>query len=57
LLLVFVVFAHHRGYVIHFNVTAHPTAQWTTQQITEASPEDTAPRFLLQDRDQIYNAD
>jgi putative transposase len=39
---------------LHFNVTAHPTASWTAQQIVEAFPEDTAPRFLLRDRDQIY---
>jgi putative transposase len=37
-----------------FNVTAHPTAFWTAQQIIEAFPEETAPRFLLRDRDQIY---
>ncbi len=37
-----------------FNVTEHPTAAWTAQQIIEAFPEDTAPRFLLRDQDQIY---
>ncbi len=37
-----------------FNVTAHPTAVWTAQQMIEAFPEDTAPRYLLRDRDQIY---
>ncbi len=40
--------------MVHFNVTAHPAARWTAQQIIEAFPEDTAPRFLLRDRDQIY---
>ena len=40
--------------MVHFNVTAHPTAQWTAQQIIEAFPEESAPRFLLRDRDQIY---
>ena len=39
---------------MHFNVTAHPTALWTAQQIIEAFPEETTPRFLLRDRDQIY---
>ena len=39
---------------MHFNVTAHPTALWTAQQIIEAFPEETAPRFLLRDRDSIY---
>src|SRR5262249_21237267 len=40
--------------VAHFNVTAHPTAIWTAQQMIEAFPEDSAPRYLLRDRDQIY---
>ena len=53
-LFVFVVLAHHRRRVVHFNVTEHPTAAWTTQQILEAFPDDTAPRYLIRDRDQIY---
>ena len=53
-LYVLVVLAHDRRRVVHFNVTAHPTAAWTAQQIIEAFPEETAPRFLLRDRDQIY---
>jgi len=40
--------------VVHFNVTEHPTAQWTGQQIIEAFPWDTAPKYLLRDRDAIY---
>lgn len=50
----FVILSHDRRKVVHFNVTAHPTAAWTAQQIVEAFPEDTAPRFLLRDRDAIY---
>jgi Integrase core domain. len=50
----FVVLLHDRRQVIHFNVTGYPTAVWTAQQIVEAFPEDTAPRYLLRDRDQIY---
>jgi len=46
-LFVLVVLAHHRRRVIHFNVTEHPTAQWTAQQIVEAFPWDDAPRYLL----------
>src|SRR6266446_219486 len=42
LLFVFVVVAHHRRHAIHFNVTAHPTAEWTGQQIAEAFPWDNA---------------
>ena len=53
-LFVFVVLAHERRRVVHFNVTDHPTARWTAQQLTEAFPGDTAPRFLLRDRDRIY---
>jgi len=54
LLFVFVVLGHHRRHAIHFNVTAHPTAEWTAQQIAEAFPWDSAPRYLLHDRDCIY---
>jgi len=49
-----VVLLHDRRQVVHFNVTAHPTALWTAQQLIEAFPEETAPRFLLRDRDSIY---
>ena len=54
LLFCFIVLRHHRRMVVHFNVTAHPTAEWTAQQIVEAFPEDQAPRFLIRDRDSIY---
>ena len=50
----FIVLKHDRRQVVHFNVTAHPTAAWTAQQIVEAFPFDTAPRFLLRDRDGVY---
>ena len=53
-LFVLVILAHDRRKVVHFNVTAHPTAEWTAQQIVEAFPEETAPKYLLRDRDQIY---
>jgi hypothetical protein len=53
-LYVFVVLAHDRRRVIHFNVTEHPTAAWAAQQIVEAFPEDRAPRFMVRDRDGIY---
>ena len=43
MLFIFVVLNHDRRKVIHFNVTANPTAQWTAQQFTAASPWDTAP--------------
>jgi putative transposase len=55
-LFVLVVLAHHRCRVVHFNVTEHPTAQWTGQQIIEAFPRDTVPKYLLRDRDAIYGS-
>jgi putative transposase len=56
-LFVFVVLSHERRRVVHFNVTEHPTEQWTTQQIREAFPWDQAPRYLLRDRDAIFGKD
>ena len=47
----FIILLHDRGQVIHFNVTEHPPAEWTARQLIEAFPEDTAPRYLLRDRD------
>ena len=54
---VFVVLEHASRQVIHFNVTSNPTAEWAAQQIIEAFPWDTAPQFLLRDRDKIYGSD
>jgi putative transposase len=54
LLFVFVVLRHERRELLHINVTDHPTAVCTAQQIIEAFPDDSAPRFLLRDRDAIY---
>ena len=50
----FVVLRHERRRVVHFNVTANPTAPWTAQQVIEAFPYDEAPRYLIRDRDGIY---
>ena len=57
LLFVLIVLAHSRRKVLHFNVTANPTAQWTAQQIVEAFPWDSAPKYLLRDRDAIYGGE
>lgn len=54
LLFVFVVLSHARRNVVHFNFTAHPTAEWTAQQITEAFPWDTTPKYLLRERGSSY---
>ena len=56
-LYVFVVLVHHRRKVAHFNVTDSPTAAWTAQQIVEAFPDDSAPLYLLRDRDAIYGSE
>ena len=56
-LYVFLVLAHDRRRILHFAVTAHPTAEWTAQQLREAFPWDTAPRYLLRDRDRIFGKD
>jgi len=54
LLFVFIVLHHERRRIVHFDVTAHPTAIWIKQQITEAFPWDTAPGHLIRDRDSAY---
>jgi len=51
---VFVILAHDRCKIIHFNVTKSPTALWTGQQIIEAFPYDTAPKYLIRDNDSIF---
>ena len=57
ILFCFVVLRHDRRQVVHFNVTSHPTAFWTGQQLVQAFPEDTAPGYLLRDQDTVYGAD
>ena len=54
ILYVFLVMAHEPRRILHFAVTQHPTAEWTAHQLREAFPWDTAPRFLLRDRDSIF---
>ncbi len=53
-LYVFIVLAHQRRRLLHFNVTANPTSEWTAQHVIEAFPWGNAPRYLLRDRDSIY---
>jgi hypothetical protein len=38
-----IVLAHHRRRVVHFNVTTHPTAEWTARQMIQAFPEEGLP--------------
>jgi transposase InsO family protein len=56
ILFVFIVLRHDRRGIIHFAVTAQPTALWVAQQIRETFPWDTEPRHLIRDRDSIYGA-
>ena len=53
-LFAFVILAHDRRRVLHLNVTANPSALWAAQQLREAFPWNSAPWFLLRDRDGIY---
>jgi putative transposase len=54
ILYVFIVLAHERRRIVHFAVTAHPTAEWTAQQLGEAFPWENVPRYFLRDRDGIF---
>ncbi len=50
----FFVIGHGRRRVLHFNVTRHPTVAWVIQQLREAFPFQSAPGFLIFDRDAKY---
>jgi hypothetical protein len=56
-LYVFLVLAHDRRRIVHIDVMGHPTAAWTVQQLREAFPWDTGPRYLLRDRDSVFGRD
>jgi putative transposase len=55
LVFVLVLLAHDRRRIRHVAVTAHPTAVWTAQQLREAFPRDEAPRYLIHDRDHVFD--
>jgi putative transposase len=55
LLYVFVLMEHATRRILHVNVTAHPSAQWTLQQLRDAIPSGHVYRFLMQDRDRIFS--
>jgi hypothetical protein len=57
ILYLFLVLAHERRRLLHFAVTGHPTAEWTAQQMREAFPWDSVPRYLLRDRDRMFGHD
>jgi putative transposase len=54
MLYVMIILAHDRRKIVRFDVTRYPTAGWLSRQVTEAFPWDTAPRYLLRDRDASY---
>jgi transposase InsO family protein len=57
ILYVFLILAHDRRKVLHFNITAHPTAEWVCQQLVQAFPFDATPKYLVRDRDGIFGDD
>ena len=56
LLYVLIVMNHERRKLVHFNITDSPSAAWTAQQIVNAFPYDSAPKYLMRDRDSIYGS-
>ena len=56
LLYVMIILAHDRRNIVSTAITEHPTAAWLSRQVTEAFPWDTAPRYLLRDRDASYGS-
>jgi len=54
---VFLILSLNRRKVIHFNPTANPTADWTSLQLIQAFPFDSAPRYLIRERDGVYGSD
>src|SRR5216684_2046053 len=54
LLYCFFVISHDRRRILHFNVTQHPTSSWIVQQLREAFPFGSAPRFVIFDQDAKY---
>ena len=49
--------SHGSRQLVHFEVTAHPTAGWVWRQLIEATPWDRKPRYLIHDRDRVWGAD
>ncbi len=55
LLYAWFIIGHGRREILHFGVTAHPTSSWVIQQLREAFPNDTSPRFIIYDNDSIFS--
>jgi putative transposase len=56
-LYVWFVIEHARRRILHVNVTGHPTSAWVIQNLREAFPYDSAPRYLIFDRDSIFSTE
>jgi hypothetical protein len=54
LLYVFVLIEHRSRRLIHCNVTTHPSAAWTLQQLREAIGFQDRYEYLIHDRDSIF---
>jgi hypothetical protein len=57
LLYVMIILAYDRRRIVRFDVTRYPTVRWLARQVTDAFPWDSAPRYLLRDRDASYRAE
>jgi len=57
LLYVMIILTHDRRKIMRTAVTEHPTADWLSRQVTEVFPWDTAPHYLLRDRDAAYGSE
>jgi putative transposase len=53
----FFIIGHDRRRILYFHVTQHPTSLWVVQQLREAFPYGTGPRFLIFDRDTKYGTE
>ena len=53
----FFVIAHDRRRILHYNVTRHPTTAWVAQQLREAFPYDSAPKYLILDREHTFHGE
>src|SRR6202453_4105834 len=53
----FFVIAHDRRRILQFQVISHPTAAWVSQQLREAFPYDTPPRYLIFDREHTFQGE
>ena len=56
ILYVYFIIDHARRKIVHVNVTKHPTTEWVIQQLKDAFPFESAPKYLIFDRDSIFSA-